>query len=138
MQIKTEIENEFRHEISFSTLRFKSSELESKYSQYKISNKNVPKWTRMLIISLIIIVIVRRIEVLLLKIFIPEYKSTYGTVHTEIVNIGALTIGMVCEIFVFFCRRISFIRGFIISISIFFSVSYAAHTNFTQFPAINN
>jgi len=138
MENKTEVENEFRKKISLKKLKFTSLELENNYSMYKRHDKYVPKWTRMLIISLIVIVLARRLEILLLEIYISEYNATDGTINSEIYNISVLIIGIACEIVVFFWKKLHIIRGLMLLVSIFISVAYSSHTDFMRLSVMDN
>lgn len=128
MENENEIEKSFMEKISLIKLKFKDSQVENEYAEYRKYEKHVPAWTAWLIASLVILLVGRKIQVLVL--LYASDSSTYGRIDVELITIAIVLAAGLLEIITFYWKKITIIRGIPLSVALFFTVSYSAQVYF--------
>ena len=125
IQTEEELEALFKNEISIFTLRFTDPEVENEYKYYRANGKLIPKWLAWLLISLVVLLMARRIQVIILAYLIPE--ATYADTRMEWMVIAILFISSFIEIAFVFCKCLILMRGFPLLFSLIFITTYSSY-----------
>jgi hypothetical protein len=128
MNASEEHEAQFKTEIKRFCLHFKDPDLEQKYTYYKIYEKPIPSWFKWLMWSLIIIIFLRKLE-LLIFVFAGIQANTVA-LTVEITLISVMVAAALIELIIFLCIRLTVVKGFALLVAAFFLISYNSYTLF--------
>ena len=129
-----ELEAIFRGEISKFLLHFKNTETEAKYIHYKLYERKVPRWFKILIWSFVTMLILRRIQLLVYVLF--GIQATATEVSVEVITVVVLLSGLLIEGIAIMCKPLSFLKGFAIMVASFFTIAHSSHEYYPNKPAM--
>ena len=128
------LEAEFKPLLSQLSLRFKDPELEGKYICYNTHGKRTPLWFIILIWTLVLVLVGRKIMILTYAYFHIVVQVLRPDV--EILCFSLIVGSIVLELAIFFTNRLAFARGFIFLVSSFIQIIYSSTIYFPNPPAM--
>ncbi len=112
---------------SWLTMSFKNEKLERRYRERLTDPLLISiRCFRIFFILLLVLIIVRRIELLIFSFY--DVPSEAGSILSETVNSSLLLLACLTEIAIFFVGRLRIIRGLFAMIYIFFMITYSSYS----------
>ena len=129
-----ELETSFREDVLRFSLCFRKAETEDKYYHYKLHEKKAPSWFKWLLWSFVIMLVLRRVQLLAFVELGVPCTATDPTV--EIITVTVLLSGLLCEGLALLFVKLSLVRGFPFLVASFFTIAHSSHEYYPNKPAI--
>ncbi len=125
---------EFCKEISPFFLSFKNPESEATYVHYRLHERKMPGWFKWIMWIYIVLLVMRRIELLL---FVYIHVPSVATTPTlEIFTVSVIAVALIIEGAFAWFERLTPLKGFLLLVVSFFDIADSSHEYYPNQPAL--